>query len=361
MKFGKTLNELAMELTRQNEVKRDFLVDTRNMMMDSTTEGQQLTLINNEKHMNTALNVNEIAHAQIGQKLGIPKRYYEKMRTENPELLATNVNSWFGKNPQRMMVRSLDGTARAFLSDRYRRIDNYEIAETVLPIIGELKDARVESCEVTDERMYIKVVNPRLTTEIVPGDVVQSGILITNSEVGLGSMTIQPLIYRLVCTNGLVVNDARTRKYHCGRGNEAGEDYTLYANETLQADDRALMLKVRDTVKATVDQVQFERVVNMMRNAKDAKITSNDIPAMVEMAANDFGMSQHEGEGVLNHLIHGGDLSLYGLSNAVTRAAQDVESYDRSTAMEGIGYDILSMSRTEWGKLNKASKLEVVA
>ncbi len=119
----------------------------------------------------------------------------------------------------------------------------------------------MESCEVTDERMYIKVVNPRLETEVVPGDVVQSGILITNSEVGMGSMAIQPLVYRLVCTNGMVVNDAATRRYHIGRGNEAAEDYTLYSNDTLAADDKTLMLKVRDTVKAVVDQTRFEKVV----------------------------------------------------------------------------------------------------
>ena len=41
------------------------------------------------------------------------------------------------------MVRTLGGTARAFLSERYRRIDNYEIAEAVLPIISDIKDARV--------------------------------------------------------------------------------------------------------------------------------------------------------------------------------------------------------------------------
>ena len=60
------------------------------------------------------------------------------------------------------MIRTLDGTARAFLSDRYRRIDNYEIATTVFPIIGAMEGASIESCELTDSRMYIKVVNPRI-------------------------------------------------------------------------------------------------------------------------------------------------------------------------------------------------------
>lgn len=355
MKYGRTLTELAIELDRQRSAKRDFLLDTRNIIMDNTGDGQQLTLQNPQQHMSTILRVNDIAHGQIGQALGIPAKYYNKMRSENPELLAANVNSWFNQNPAMRMVRTLDGTARAFLSDRYRRIDNYEIAEAVLPIIGDMPDARIESCEVTDERMYIKVVNPRLTTEVTPGDVVQSGILITNSEVGMGSMAIQPLVYRLVCSNGMVVNDAATRRYHIGRGNQAGEDYTLYSNETLAADDRALMLKVQDTVRAAVDQVRFDKVVGMMRNAIDAKITSTDIPQMIELTASDYGFTKKESSGILDHLIRDGDLSLYGLSNAVTRAAQDVESYDRSTEMESIGYTILCMSRDKWNRLNAAS------
>lgn len=355
MKFGRTLIELATELDRQRSAKRDYMLDTRSIIMDSTENGQQITLQNPKQHMSIILNVNDIAHRQIGSVLGIPAKYYDKMRTENPELLADNVNAWFNHTPSTRMVRTLDGTARAFLSDRYRRIDNYEIAEAVLPVIADIPEARVESCEVTDERMYIKVVNPRLETEVAPGDVVQSGILITNSEVGMGSMAIQPLVYRLVCTNGMVVNDAATRRYHIGRGNEAGEDYSLYSSDTIAADDRALMLKVRDTVKAVVDQTRFEKVVQMMRAAREAKITTTDIPQMIELASSDYGFTKKESGGILDHLIRDGELSLYGLANAVTRTAQDVESYDRSTAMESIGYSILGMSREKWNRLNSVA------
>lgn len=355
MKHGRTLTELAIELDRQRKVKKDYLLDTRNVKMDAMENFFQITLINDEQRANTILGVNDIAHRQIGSTLGIPAKYYDKIRAENPDLLSTNVNSWFNETPSVRMVRTLDGTARAFLSERYRRIDNYEIAEAVLPIIAQIPDARVASCEVTEQRMYLKVVNPRLETEVSPGDVVQSGILITNSEVGLGSMAIQPLIYRLVCSNGMVVNDAATRRYHIGRGNEANEDYTLYSDETIKADDKALMLKVQDTVKAVVDATRFEKVVQMMRDAKDAKITSSDIPKMVELAASDYGLTKKEGGGILDYLIRDEELSLYGLSNAVTRAAQDAESYDRSTDMESIAYNILGMSRENWNRLNSVA------
>lgn len=352
MKEGRTLVELAQELDRQNKAKRDYIIDTRALSLDVTENGSQLTLRDPAKGLQIVTTPNELAHRQIGTALKIPANYYDRMLTDYPELLAENVNGWFRKNPAEKMIRTLDGTTRAFLSNRYRRIDNFEIAETVLPIIGEMKDARIESCEVTDQRMYIKVVNPRLTADVTPGDTVQSGIIITNSEVGLSSVKVEPLIYRLVCSNGMVVNTASTRKYHIGRANVADDNFQLFADETLKADDRAFMLKIRDTVRATVDEVQFHKVVAMMQEAKQAKITSTNIPEMVELAASDFGFTKNEGTGILSHLIRGGDFSLYGLANSITRYSQDVDSYDRATDLESIGYDVMSMSRKDWKNLN---------
>jgi hypothetical protein len=88
---------------------------------------------------------------------------------------------------------------RAVLSDRYRRLDNFDLAENVLPILQRLEGASFESVELTETKMYLKVVTPRVAFEIAPGDVVQAGIVITNSEVGCGTLSVQPLIYRLVC------------------------------------------------------------------------------------------------------------------------------------------------------------------
>ena len=95
----------------------------------------------------------------------------------------------------------------------------------------------------------------------------------------------------------------------------------------------------------------------MMREAQGAKITTNDIPGFVELAVTDrrFGLTKAESEGVLNHLIVDGDLSLFGLSNAVTRYSQDVKSYDRATELESIGYDILGMPASMWKSLNMAA------
>ena len=233
MKTGRSLTELAAEIERQAVSKKDYLADTRKMSIAmepvvayGKDEAPHLILEGHEQKYG----ITDIAHRQIGTALGIPAKYYDKMLAEYPELLLKNINGWFGHEPAERMIRTLDGNMRAFLSNRYRRIDNMEVAQAVLPIIGEMEEARVESCEITESRMYIKVVNPRLETEVVPGDVVQAGIIISNSEVGQGSVNIQPLVFRLVCTNGMVVNDASTRKNHVGRAGAAGENFELYSD-----------------------------------------------------------------------------------------------------------------------------------
>lgn len=343
------MQELAVEIERQNKAKKDYQANTSLLSVGTDPEGVSLSF---EGSNLEPFQIGEIAHRKIGTYTGIPAKYYDRMLMEKPELLATNVNAWFHQESEKRMVHTLDGRVRAFLSNRYRRLDNYEVASAVLPLIADLPGATVESCEITERRMYIKVVNPRLEAEIQKGDIVQSGVVISNSEVGQGSVSVMPLVYRLVCLNGMVINDAATRRYHVGRANDAGENYELYSDTTLAADDQAFVLKMRDTVKAAVDEAHFSIIVDKMREAQGVKITGTDIPAVVELTAKEFGLTQEEGKGVLSHLIQGGNLSLYGLANAVTRHSQNVASYDRATELETAGYSILTIDPRLWTSIN---------
>lgn len=356
MKAGKTLQELAAELERQQTAKKDFIVHTGALNVDAQENGIALNVVNGRTI--SQYGVGEIAHRQLGQFLKIPATYYDRMRTEYPELLAQNVNGRFARTPDtKRMLRTMDGAARALLSDRYRRIDNSEVASAVLPIIGRMDGAGVESCELTDSRMYLKVVNPRVTAEVKKGDIVQAGVLISNSEVGMGSVNVSPLIYRLVCSNGMIAADGKLRKYHVGRANESREDFSIYRNETIEADDRAFLMKLEDSVKAAVDQARFSSIVDKMREATEAKIQPKQVQQVVELTSKEFGINESESNGILGHLAAGGDLSLYGLANAVTRQAQDVESYDRSTELEATGYRIITMSPALWRSLTRERKV----
>ena len=358
MKAGKTIQELLTEIDRQSKSKEDYLVNTSNLRMESWNSRPMLHVLDNSgSDLIEPLDVQQRAHVQIGDYLGIPRKYYERMQSEDADLLSYNVNRWFERKPEQRMLRTIDGHARAFLSNRYRRIDNLDIAQVTLPILFDLPEVRFESCEVTEDFMYIKAVNPRLTAEVTPGDVVQSGIVISNSETGCGAVYIRPMIFRLVCKNGMTVDEIGTRRNHVGRLAESEENFEIYSKETLKADDHAFIMKIQDSVRAAVEEIKFARVVDTMRRSKERKLDTHDLPALVKLTGASFGFSEDEGKGVLQRLIEEADYSVYGLANAVTKFSQDVESYDRASKLEQIGYSVLTMSPELFRAINHVNSI----
>ena len=393
MKQGKPLAEVLSELQHQNKMKRDYVAPARAFRLEDN--GETFTLSRNDGSQEM-FNTTDLFHRQIGSTLEIPAKYYDQMRKLKPELLAQNVNAWFGDRDQSYMIRTMrqydeiekadkateatqvaetNGTneavrsdqvnqanqatriervavARALLSARYRRIDNIEIATDVLPLFAGQADMTIASSAITDTRLYLKIVNTRLEQEVKPGDVVQAGVVISNSEVGFGAVSVQPLIYRLVCSNGLIVSDFGERRTHIGRTVEAADEkYNIYSDATREAEDKLLMLKLKDATKAALEEARFTQIVDKLRDSTEAKITGH-VPDVVELTSKAYGLNQGEQESILDYLIAGGDLSLYGLSNAVTRASQDVESYDRATTLESIGWQVVTMSPSQWREIN---------
>ncbi|WP_418627413.1 DUF932 domain-containing protein [Anaerosinus sp.] len=342
MKQGKSLIELCKELERQRMARKDFIADTRSLMITTNDHGQSQLDVD-LGNTNQIFTVNDLAHQQIASRLQIPLKYYQKMRLEYPSLLDENINSWFNKNGERRMLRTLDTNIRAFLSDRYRRLDNLELAEAVLPIIKEMKGAEIVSADITDTHMYIKVINKKLKAEVAVNDVVQAGIVISNSEVGLGSLKVEPLIYRLVCKNGLIVKDYAQKRYHVGKQVESEESaYEIYRDETLEADDKAFFMKVQDTVRCAVDEAKFMLSVNKFRQTKQES-TGDDPIKTVEILADKYVLNQNERGSILRHFIMTGDNSRFGLINAITRSSQDIEDYNRATELERLGGELLAL------------------
>ena len=58
--------------------------------------------------------------------------------------------------------------------------------------------------------------------------------------------------------------------------------------------------------------------------------------------------------GILRSLIEGGDLSAWGLLNAVTAQAHTAE-YDRAVEFEAAGGTLLTLAPTEWSRMLEAA------
>ena len=351
------LQELAQNVQSISERSKDFIVGTGEMELDFSYNDNNPFLDTPQGEFSlepTALN-------QIADHTEIPRKYFNRMLNtpQANSLLSDNVNHWFKANKTDRMVRTLvddaNSTARAFLSDRYRRIDNHQILEGVLPAFMDMPDVKFHSLALTDNNMYIKAILPRIEAEVKVGDVVNAGVFLRNSEVGLGAVHVGMFIYRRVCSNGMNVLDASSRTNHVGsRISNTEGAYEIYSDETIMADDKALMLKISDHVRNASNELAFNKAVNKMRDLADSPRIADPVGSVRELGKK-FAITEGEQKSVMQHLIEGGDLSAYGMLNAVTRTSQDISSYERATEFETIGGKILEMGNSDWKDMALAS------
>lgn len=389
MKKGLSLQDLAKKIEAVKESKKDYVAPSNKLTAEVVEDSGEVehgklldSIVAQTEKMRNEKPKRDIrlriengdsaphiilphAHRQIGDRLKIPAKYYDRMKSEAPDLLATNINHWFQAQPENRMVRTLTApysetpSVRAFLSNRYRRIENELIAQAILPILYEMAPKyglEIKSCEITDMRMYIQCTFPKIESQIKAGDVVQAGLAFRNSEVGAGSFAAEELVWRQICSNGMIGLVAM-RKYHVGRRIDTGDDVSedFYRDETIMADDKALLMKIQDTTRHAFDAASFEKSVDAMRDAADRKFGSAKIQNSVKVLDKkcSLGLTDGEKDDVLKHLIEGGDLSQWGAANAVTRMAHDSKSYDRAYEYEKMGSRVISMSDKEWDDMMK--------
>lgn len=353
MNQGLSPSKLADELTRQLTTKKDYKAPVRFLEVEPAPAAGDFTL-----RLDTVgeFGITPKAHEQLADRLGIHRTYYKKMLVEArtrpavAALLAGNVNVWLQERDDRFLLRTLDGNARAFLSDRYRVLDNYDLAEAVLPALAQA-GAELVSTDVNENRMFLKAVHHSVKIQVKVGDVVEAGISIRNDEVGEGSAAVEPFIFRLACLNGMRVPAANLRKFHVGRGGRDVENpYEFFKDDTLRADDRAFFLKVRDTIAASFTEERFAVLALQLQGAAQQKIERKP-EQLLEVVTRRFALTEAEGGGVLANLINDAGQAGYtrwGLANAVTALANDAVTYDRSSELEKIGGEIITLADGEW-------------
>lgn len=341
------MQALAEKVIATAKSKRDFAVDTRRLTFLPTGD-LSLSVQGKEERFQ----VTDHCLAQVVDRVGVPQAYAKRMLKESPSLLALNINHWFAAAPDVRMLRTIavnNPTARAFLSHRYRPFDNHDLVQHCIPKLVEA-GCEVKSCEVTDKFLYLQATTPRVTGEVKVGDVVQAGVTLSNSEIGCRSIAVEPLIFRLSCLNGMVMKTA-LRRHHVGRGGEGAwggdEALEVFSDRTRQLDDQAFWAKVKDVIDDVLKPEKFARHLEVLRDAARGNI-GKPLEA-VEILSDRYSFDKQEKDSVLQHLVRGGDLSQWGLANAVTAAANTMDSYDRSIDFERIGGEIVELPQSTFG------------
>lgn len=146
------------------------------------------------------------AEGQLCHKLGIPLPYFRKC----PDVLRSEqVAHWMFQEAKRRpgpegewRLRCRGGSLRATLSGRFVPFDNRALIEAAVEC--EMAGLKVDVAMLADESFHLRLLAPNRGRNVLPDDRLVAGIHIANSEVGRRSVTLDALVYRLVCGNGLV-------------------------------------------------------------------------------------------------------------------------------------------------------------
>ena len=324
------LKDLVRELERQRENSKDIIADSRTLKALSNGE------LKIEIEGYGSYPLTEWAHLQLSEKLGIPKKYYDRMRKEGKiELLAENINAWIGEKGKRL-IRILDGRIRAILSDRYRIMDNYDLVFLTLGEFQRKETIEIYRIDLTETMLYIKAIDRTLTEEIKENDVIYGGLIIRNSEVGASSFRVEPFLLRKVCSNGLIGKHS-LKRIHLGR--QAAEEGEIeWSDETKELEDKAFWAKVRDIIRNTFDKSIFLSWIEKMKKAAEIEIEKpkeaiDNIVRYAELT--------EEQKNIL--LMHFTEKTKYGLINALTSLARDTKSIDERIRLEEMGGKLLEV------------------
>lgn len=262
------------------------------------------------------------ALSQYLVRVRYPQDFYNRVPAR---LNCLNLN-WLAQNEpfkRDAMFRMQDGDqARAMLTELYAPIDTLDILMMIEPYLG----GGLVRWHFDDElTFHISISFPNYADEIKKGDIVERGIHISNSEVGLRSVTIAGFLYRLACTNGAITGgDGDSFRFrHVGNADRLRE-------------------KIQSAVEST--KLQVERVVAQFKNALTVKI---DEPfSFMERIAKDKAMSQEEYKAALNSFMvaETDKDNLYGVVQAISNAANSV-SGERSYELQRIAVDVSGMTR----------------
>lgn len=293
-----------------------------------------------------------IAHNQIAARLGIPRKYYRRMKGDAPALLAENVNTWTARAERNYLARTFkprqadsgNGTLRALLSDRYKVIDNLDLLYAVLDAIRETgMNVNIQSCDLSSRRMYVSVNAPDITfdaDDLMTGyrnpegnrfsPTLTAGLIFSNSETGHGSFQVLPRPTANVCTNALTWKDDRIRRVHLGSQLDQGA--VQWSRETQRQNLRLLQQQVQDAVKTFLSIDYLRRLSARMLDAGDQPL---DHPINAVTAAADFaGLTDDEKADVVDYFVRGGDTRAVGVAQALTYHAQQADSADAQYEIE---------------------------
>jgi len=308
----RTLQSVIDTVREADQDKWDLTVQTNQLRMDDGV--LSLPVDGGTSPHHCRLQPNDWATGQLCSQLGMPASYFKRCPAE---LQDRQFNYWLGLHNERRGTEDRDGcdhwllraqgtTLRAVLSDRYGRLDNAALTSALVRVVDD--SFVVQSVEISDVSFHLRLLRPSMKRMILPGDEACAGLHIANSEVGMRSVTVDALVYRLVCTNGLiklVKGQSLFHRRHIGTGaSEALGRLPGAIEASMAAAELSLEQFAQSTTQVVEDPEQTIKGLSQREGFSDAFAES-----ILEQLQTEAPDQQH---------------TRYGLINALTGAARQL-------------------------------------
>jgi hypothetical protein len=308
----------------------------------------------------------------VSAKLEIPLTYVRKLRDGNHvDLYDANANYWLArtadvKPSQRYLARLLTvedgdgvrGLLRAFLSDRYRAIDNLDV---LLATLTGVKRAGIGAedltirCDLTDRRMHVRITSEAISANAEalvrsyrdPASggtrtgrdypLLFAGLHLSNSEVGQGGFSLTPRVVWQVCSNGQTMTQDAQRTVHLGGKLEEGSVNWSERTERLNLD--LIASRTADAVAGFMTTEYLQAKVAEMAEAAGVKVEQPQ--QLITQVSRRMGFSKELEADILNAFIDGGQRDAGGVMQAVTFVAQQQADGDVAAELEAKAWDTL--------------------
>lgn len=379
--------DLLTELERRKASSFDLVVPAEQMRISPVDNGFHLSLSDGEElhkdlteerkqnpHITQSLlessRISPDALQQVGQRMDppVPWKFLKGLGAQLPKTAASMLNDLLQDSGKQNMARFQDGNLRAYLSSRYRVMDHYDAAFSAATVIRE-NEGKVLDCRLTD-----RVMNLRFTTSEVfdqlkaaqdqgkngigvmgnqqlgryggwwdnPDYVMPHGpdtvfplITVSNSETGHGGYTVKSGLIQGCCFNGCIVETVLAKTH---LGGEVGSG--VYTPQTTRAMAQAVHLQTRDCIASMFDQKHFTELINRVRESQGVEIPKAKTELALDAVISQTEMLEGMKTDLLTYFVRDYQPTAYGVAQAVSRLAQDVDA-EKAVSLEEIAGQIM--------------------
>ena len=233
-----------------------------------------------------------------------------------------------------------DGTARAFVTDKYAPIDNRWYLETLREFLPE---GRFSHWRGDEDTIYGNILLPDSIMDYGQDDDTDYGGMVSvgNCEIGKRRITQTPSLFRAICMNG------------CIWGQTKGKDISKVHRGKIDLDN----LK---TLIAENIEYQLSILPDGIRKFLDTRTQSlNDasVKGVIAAVANDYKLTKKQAtetlEQYLAHETH--EQNMFGVINAITRAGQVFDN-DSWVRLDEVGGMLMDTSASRWTNILARAK-----